>query len=135
MNDQQLWKEVSFLLLEGNETFQPLGTSILKLSLTITQVESLDNGIELSIIPNPFNELATLNLKVIRPVMVSAEIFTSTGQSKGYIAKNISVEHISSFQINCTELSLNMGVFYVKVILDDKISGSPTVKTLKFIIL
>jgi hypothetical protein len=135
MNDRQLWDNVSFTIIEGNGTFQSLGTSVLNLNLTITQVESLDQGVELSVVPNPFHETAMLNMQFIQPVKVSAEIYSSTGQSEGWLIQNLKTNGNAEIPINRADFNLTRGVYYVKVYLDDETTNSNTTKTLRFIIL
>jgi hypothetical protein len=135
LNDQQLWDELSFTIIEGNSSFEPLGTSVLNLNLNVTQVENLDKGFDLAVIPNPFNEMAAIRLKTVQPMIVSAEIYSSTGQQKGWIAQDMTVNGNVTIPFNSSDFNLSKGVYYAKVYLEDEITGSSLTKTLRFIIL
>lgn len=135
MNDRQLWENVSYTIIDGNGTLQPLGTSVLNLDLTITQVLSLDQGVELSVVPNPLHETAALKMQFIQPVIVSAQIYSSTGQIKGWLIQNYKTTTSANIPINCADFGLTKGVYYLKVYLEDEITGTTISNTLRFIIL
>lgn len=134
-NDHVVWDDLSFEITEGQSSFQPLGTSVLKINLSLTQIESLEQGVHLQILPNPVNGEAALKMQFMMPVIVSAEIFSSSGQQKGWIARDFKVDGQDAITFGKSDYHLNNGVYYLKISMKDEATGSSTMKTLRFVIL
>ena len=134
-NDYVEWGDLSFEITEGQTSFQPLGTSVLKVNLNLLELESLEQGVHLHILPNPVTSEATLKMQFMQPVVVSAEIYSSSGQPKGWIIRNLTVDGEKTITFGKSDYQLNHGIYYLKIYLEEKTTGSSTLKTLRFVIL
>jgi spore coat protein CotH len=107
----------SYLQLIDNNLDNNLASSWVASSNILTNIEFIDQNIQLQIYPNPANEIVAINSKV---KLDKIEIFDVLGKMVFSIKTN-------DFEINANINSLSAGLYFIKVF-----SGSKT-KTTKFV--
>ncbi len=132
-NSQTLYDAIDFDYLQGSFDFALLETALIELNPLLTQMQSLDKPVKISLHPNPMREEAVLEFALPKSAFATIHIYDGMGSLKARLAKRW-IDKSESLKLNKSDLHLEPGVYTMQIILSDTPGANPLVRVIKFVV-
>ena len=134
LNGQNVYTGIDYDLVDGSNTFSPLGTAVIEINPLLTQLSEIVKPIGISLHPNPMNTDAMLEISVPKKAFATINIFDAMGSTKAEVASNMPINDEASITIQKSALHLQPGIYTLQIILSEDRDTNPVVRVMKFIV-